>query len=410
MRLATLRRSRSEPTLPGLYGVARVGSRAGAVARLVQPGDIVVLDHLDLDGGSARSLLEAGVGAVVNAAASISGRCPNLGPALLVEAGVPVLDRVGPEVLRLVGDGDRVRLEGDQLFRGEAIVARGRVMTVASVAADMQNARAGLAAHLQAFAHATTEHLRRESDLLLDGTGAPAVRTTLAGRSVVVVTSSRGASADLAALKPWLRSQDAVLVGVDEGADVLLARKLRPDLVVGDPRLMSDAVLECGAEVVVRADRDGTAHGLDRAEQAGTEPLVFTMSGSSADAALLLVEAHDPALVVGVGWHPTLAALTDAARTDMPSAFLTRLRLGNRFVDASAVTALWRRPARTWPLWLFALLLLAGLVAAVAFAPTGTPVADLREQVVTWVQHLVATVRSTNTAGGTHGADATAGG
>ena len=150
-----------------------------------------------------------------------------------------------------------------------------------------------------------------------------------------------------------------MLVGVDEGADALLAAGLRPHLIVGDPRLMSEDVLECGAELVVRADRDGTCPGLDRAEQAGARAgRSSPTSGSSEDAALLLVDAHDPALVVGVGWHPTLAALVDSGRADMPSAFLTRLRLGDRFVDASAVAALHRRPARTWPLWLLLLLLL----------------------------------------------------
>ena len=180
-----------------------------------------------------------------------------------------------------------------------------------------------------------------------------------------------------------------MLVGVDEGADALLAAGLRPHLVVGDPRLMSDQVLECGAEVVVRAERDGTAHGLHRAEQAGLEPTVFALSGSSEDAALLLVDAQEPALVVGVGWHPTLAALVDSGRSDMPSAFLTRLRLGNRFVDASAVSAIYRRPARSWPLWLLAVLLLAALVATVALAPDASPVGENRSRVVEQVQDVV---------------------
>jgi uncharacterized membrane-anchored protein len=145
---------------------------------------------------------------------------------------------------------------------------------------------------------------------------------------------------------------------------------------------MSDVVLDCGAEVVVRADRDGTAHGLHRAEQAGLEPVIFNMSGSSEDAALLLVDAHDPSVIVGVGWHPTLAALVDSGRADMPSAFLTRLRLGDRFVDAAAVATVYRRPARTWPLWLLTFVLLAALAATLVLAPDATPVGDLRQTVV----------------------------
>ncbi len=389
MRLATLRRSRSEPSLPGLHGPARVERRASALARRARPGDIAVLEHLDLDGSSARLLLDAGVAAVVNAAPCISGRYPNLGPQLLVQAGVPVLDRVGPEVIRLVDDGDRLRLDGDALYRGAELICRGDLLTAESVGLAMEAARAGLGSQLQAFAHATTEHLRRERDLLLDGTGAPAVGTPIEGRAVVVVTRGKGSERDLRDLRGWLRATEPVLVGVDEGADALLAAGLRPHLVVGDPMLMSDDVLDSGAELVVRADRDGTAHGLHRAEQAGLEPTVFALSGSSEDAALLLVDAHQPALVVGVGWHPTLAALVDSGRSDMPSAFLTRLRLGDRFVDASAVSAVYRRPARTWPLWLLALLLLAAVVATVVLAPDSSPVGENRDRMVERVQDVV---------------------
>ena len=109
---------------------------------------------------------------------------------------------------------------------------------------------------------------------------------------------------------------------------------------------------------------------------------MFAVSGSSEDAALLLVDAQGPSIIVGVGWHPTLAEFVDSERADMPSAFLTRLRLGDRFVDASAVAAVYRRPARTWPLWLLAVVLLAGLVATVVLAPDTTPVGELRQSVV----------------------------
>lgn len=388
MRLATLRRSRHQPDLPGLHGTARVGRVAGAVARRARPGDIVVIEHLDLDGTSAELLVDARVAAVVNASPSISGRYPNVGPQVLVEAGIPLLDRAGSEVLARLDDGDRVRLDGDVLYRGEEFVCRGEPMTAASVSAAMEAARAGLGAQLQAFAHAATEHLRRERDVLLDGSGVPALATPLEGRPVVVVTSARGTERELAGLRPWLRQNDPVLVGVDEGADALLAAGLRPQIVVGNPELFSDEILDSGAEIVVRADRDGSAPGLQRARRAGLDPMVFATSGSDTDAALLLVDAQQPAMVVGVGWHPTLEALVDSARPDMPSAFLTRLRLGDRFVDAAAVAALHRRPARTWPLWLLCLVLLGGLAAAVVLAPDATPVADLRQQVEDWVRRL----------------------
>jgi len=222
MRLATLRRSRTEAPLPGVHGVARVDPDVKSLARRIRPGDIAVVEHLDLDAASARLLVAAGVGAVVNAAESTSGRYPNLGPQVLVEADVPVLDRVGPEIMRVLGDGDRIRLDGDTLFRGEHPVGRGDRLSTESVYLSMERAKAGLGVQLEAFAANTVEHLRQERDLLLDGEGVPDVATVIAGRPVIVVCAGPGWESDLARLRPWIRHASPVLVGVDEGADALL--------------------------------------------------------------------------------------------------------------------------------------------------------------------------------------------
>jgi uncharacterized membrane-anchored protein len=389
MRLATLRRSRTQPPLPGVHGAARVDAQVKDLVRRARPGDIAVIDRLDLDAAGARLLLAAGVGAVVNAAPCSSGRYPNLGPQVLVEAGVPVLDRVGPEVLRVVGDGDRLRLDGESLYRGESVVASGDRLTPESVHLSMERARAGLAVQLEAFAANTVEHLRQERDLLLDGDGVPELSTVLAGRPVVVVSLGPTWKDDLDRLRPWIRSEDPVLVGVDEGAEALLAVGLRPHLVVGNPDLVTEDVLTCGAEVVVRCDRGGAAHGLHRAEQHGARTVVFPVAGSSEDAALLLVHAHDAALIVGVGSHVALAELVDRGRADMAATFLTRLKVGNRLVAASTVAQVYRRPAAAWPLWVLAVLLLGALVATAVLAGDATPVGEWRQAVVDAVTSLV---------------------
>jgi uncharacterized membrane-anchored protein len=389
MRLATLLRSRTEPPLPGVHGAARVDRSVKDLARRARPGDIAVIEQLDLDASSARLLVAARVAAVVNAVPSCSGRYPNLGPQVLVEAGVAVLDRVGPEVMRLLAEGDRLRLDGDTLHRGETAVARGDRLTPESVELAMERARAGLAVQLEAFAGNTVEHLRRERDLLLDGDGVPEVATPMAGRPVVVVSLGPGWQDDLGRLRRWIRDADPVLVGVDEGAEALLSVGLRPDLVVGNPDLVTEDVLTCGAEVVVRCDRDGGPNGFQRAEQLGARTVAFPMTGSSEDAALLLVHAQDPALIVGVGSHAALAEFVDRGRADMAGTFLTRLKVGTRLVDASTVAHVYRRPAPAWPLWLLVVLLLAAVVGTAVLAGDATPVGEWRQAAADWVTGLV---------------------
>ena len=92
--------SRNASPRPGITGTARVDRDIDRLLRRVGPGDIVVIDALDLDRITADALVEADIAAVVNASPSISGRYPNLGPEVLVNNGVTLIDETGPEVFK----------------------------------------------------------------------------------------------------------------------------------------------------------------------------------------------------------------------------------------------------------------------------------------------------------------------
>src|SRR5215468_4624832 len=124
MRLPTLRRARSaEPGVIG--GVVRLDRRTKRLVGRLRPGDIAVIDHVDLDRVAADSLIAVGVAAVLNAKPSISGRYPNLGPEALVKAGITLLDDLGEDVFRNLHEGDRIRVEGDAVFVGEEKIVSG---------------------------------------------------------------------------------------------------------------------------------------------------------------------------------------------------------------------------------------------------------------------------------------------
>src|SRR4029078_11563092 len=86
------------------------------LTRRRRPGDVAVTDHVDIDRVSADALVGCKVAAVVNASPSISGRYPNLGPDILISAGIPLLDDVGRDVFTAVKEGAQVRVEGNQLL------------------------------------------------------------------------------------------------------------------------------------------------------------------------------------------------------------------------------------------------------------------------------------------------------
>jgi uncharacterized membrane-anchored protein len=317
---------------------------------------------------SAEALVARKPAAVVNASRSISGRYPNLGPEILVEAGIPLLDDVGSDIMDRLDDGDPVHLDGDRLMRGDKAVASGALQDAGMVAAAMALAREGLSDQLEAFAENTMDYLVQERDLLLDGVGVPDVRTKFEGRHALIVVRGYHYKEDLQILRHYIREYKPILIGVDGGADALIEAKLKPDMIVGDMDSVSDATLRCGAEVVVHAYRDGRAPGLERVRDLGVEPVVFPATGTSEDVAMLLADDKGATLIVAVGTHATLVEFLDKGRAGMASTFLTRLRVGSKLIDAKGVSRLYRSRISGW--WLLTMLIVGLLALGAALRAT----------------------------------------
>ncbi|TCP39219.1 putative membrane-anchored protein [Tamaricihabitans halophyticus] len=392
MKLTTLR-GRTQETLPGVTGVARVDRRTGDLLRRVGPGDIVVLDHVDLDRGTAEALVTAEVTAVVNASPSISGRFPNLGPEILLAAEIPLIDGVGAEVLRTIKDGTKLRLHQGTVYAGEREIATGIEQTADSVADQMIEAKAGMSAQLEAFSANTIEFLRRERTLILDGVGVPKLRTPMRDRHVLVVAPGHEHAEDLARLKRYIAEHRPVLVGVDRGADALHRAGYKPDVIVGDPAGIGTPPLKEAKEVVVPALPDGHAPGLERIQDLGIGAVTFPASGNPEDLALLLADEHRASLVVTVGFQATLREFLDSGRSGSnPSTLLTRLKLGTKLVDGKAVSTLHRARVSLASVVLLVSAALVVVLAALFVSDVGTVyagwVSDIWNSFTGWVKGL----------------------
>lgn len=379
--------SRTSETLPGIVGPARVDRNTRRLLQRVGPGDVVVLDEMDLDRLTADRLVQAGVAAVVNASPSISGRYPNLGPEVLVANGILLLDAVSSDVFTKIKDGAKVRIDGtvvyaDKLAKKEPeALVEGIELTELSIAERMIEARNGLADHLEAFSGNTIEFIRTESSLLIDGIGVPDVVVDMGKRSVVVVGDGPDHVEDLKRIKPFIKEYAPILIGVGRGADTLTRNGYRPDLIVGDPEEITATTLKCGAEVILPADTDGHAKGLERIQDLGIGATTFPSSGAPADLALLLADHHGASLIVTVGAAVSLDDFFDRGRRDSnPATFLTRLKIGTKLMDAKAVASLYRHRGSGWAV---ALVVLAALVALIV-AMLATNMGD---EVFTWASH-----------------------
>ncbi|MFF4776102.1 putative cytokinetic ring protein SteA [Microtetraspora fusca] len=364
-------RRRKADDLPGVTAVARIDRRTKRLTKRLKSGEIAIIDHVDVDRVSAEALVACGAAAVVNVAAGISGRYPNLGPQILVEAGVMVVDNASPELFERIKDGDVVRVHEGQIHLGDELVGKGEVQTAESIEAAMTEARAGLSVQIEAFAANTMEYVRRERDLLIDGIGVPEVRTVMEGRHVLIVVRGYHYKEDLATLRPYIREYRPVLIGVDGGADALLEAGYLPDMIVGDFDSVSEKALCCGAELVVHAYRDGRAPGLERVHRLGQQAVVFPATGTSEDIAMLLADDKGASLIVAVGTHWTLVEFLDKGRSGMASTFLTRLRLGSKLVDAKGVSRLYRSRISTPSLLLLVATTLITIGVVLSVSPVG---------------------------------------
>lgn len=352
---------------------ARVDARTKRLLTRLQPGEVAVIDHLDIDRLAAEGLIKAGAGAVVNASRSISGRYPNMAPLLLVAAGIPLIDDVGSQVMSAVAEGQELTISGEEVIAGGQVVGRGSRHTLESLEAQIEDAKLAVGAELERFAENTLEYLRREHHLLTDSPALPKLGVDLTGRHVlVVVRGGLGWEEDLAALRAYIREIRPVLIGVDGGADALVDAGYKPDVIIGDFDSVRDSTLVASrAQLVVHAYPGGDAPGAKRLDGLGLPYEVFEAVGTSEDIAMLLAYEKRAELIVAVGTHASLVEFLDKGRAGMASTFLVRLKVGPILMDAKGVSRLYQSRVRKADLlFLVGAALLAMLVIAVVAQPT----------------------------------------
>jgi len=370
------RRNGSRPDAP-IAGVARLGERTKHLVKRLHPGDVAVIDHLNIDRIAAEELIAAGVVAVLNASVSSDGKYPNAGPLMLARAGIRVVDAPGVGLFDLLRDGDAVVLEGGTIKVGARELARGHVLEPGELERQMQEQRQRIDEALAAFAENTVAHVRQETDLLTGSIDFPPTRASFRDRHVLIVVRGEHHRRDLKALRAYIRDVRPLIVAVDGGADGVLEAGLKPDLIFGDMDSAGDAALECGAELVVHAYPDGRAPGRERLLEAGLPHSVLPSAGTSEDVAMLLAYEKGATLIVSVGAHFNLIEFLDRKRGGMSSTFLTRLRIGERLVDAKGVSRLYNPSGTLAPAAFFAIAFLILVTILIITSPALNDVFEL---------------------------------
>jgi uncharacterized membrane-anchored protein len=350
-------------------GQARLGKRTKQLVKRLQPGDVAIIDHADLDRVSGEDLVACGVRGVVNCARSTTGSYPNMGPLLLVQAGIALVECLEADLFGLLHDGDAIEITEGEIRRAGRFIAPCHLLEPGEVLAAHQALRDDIGHALEAFARNTVEHMLEERELLSGKLELPQFETDFRDRPALVVVRGVGHQRDLRVLRPYIRDVRPVVVAVDGGADAVRGEGLVPDMIVGDMDSVSDETLRAAGELVVHAYSDGRAPGRRRLEALGLPYKVVPAPGTSQDVAMLVAAEKGANLIVSVGSQLNLIEFLDKSRRGMSSTFLTRLRLGELIVDAKGVSRLYRPRPGVAPVAMLAGVGLITLIVVLALTP-----------------------------------------
>jgi uncharacterized membrane-anchored protein len=186
-------------------GPVRLGRKTKLLVKRLNRGDIALIDHKDLDRVSAEDLIAAGVGAVLNCRPSSTGAYPNMGPLLLVQAGVHLVDMPGDALFKELDDHDEITVRGGEVLKRGKVVAKGSVQEPEEVRALNEERRLEIGDALEAFARNTIEHMLEERELLAGKLELPVFHTDFRDRPALVVVRGVDHRKDLRALRPYIR-------------------------------------------------------------------------------------------------------------------------------------------------------------------------------------------------------------
>ncbi|UNC92535.1 putative cytokinetic ring protein SteA [Candidatus Contubernalis alkaliaceticus] len=323
-------------------GKVKLDKRTKNLSKRIQAGDIALIDHVDIDEMAGYSLARNNIKAVLNINSSISGKYPNLGPKILIDHGIYVLDEVDKEIWEMVSDGVELEIHGDQVLMNGKTIASGSVLTRDKIKEKIEEASLNLDQEIENFVQNTLEIAQKEKDLITGEVKVPEVGTTIRGRHSLVVVRGHCYREDLKTILSYVKEVKPVIIAVDGGADAVREFGLKPDIIIGDMDSVSDETLMMGAEIIVHAYSNGDAPGLERIEKLGLNAKVFPSPGTSEDIAMLLAYEKGSEIIVAVGTHSNVIDFFEKGRKGMASTLLVRLRVGNRLIDARGVSQLYR--------------------------------------------------------------------
>ncbi len=354
-----------------ITGIAKIDHKTKNLIKRLDSGDIAIINHEDIDEVGALGLTCRKVKAVINAAKSITGRYPNPGPGILLNANIPIIDNVGHQIMSLEEGLIITIADNGEIYIDNKLVAKGEFLTPDKINVLMESARKNMENSLDTFINNTLAYAKKEKYLIMGGVEIPDIDTVIKGKHVLIVVRGNNYKEDLATIKTYIDEVKPILMGVDGGADALLEYGYTPDIIIGDMDSVTDEALKICKDIIVHAYSDGRAPGLARVQKLGLDAKTFISPGTSEDIAMLLAYEKEADLIVAVGTHSSMIDFLEKGRKGMGSTFLVRLKIGSILVDAKGVSKLYNQKLKpSYMVGLFA----AAMVPIIVISSISPPI------------------------------------
>jgi len=311
-------------TTRAISGPARVDTRVDRLLRRTTAGDIVVLNQTGIDERLARDIIACRPAAVVNVQSSTDATT-QWGALHLLRAGIHLLDDVGENGAAAIVEGVTVTLAGSNLLSNDLRIATGNRRTSSDISVHLAERRTNEGAAFIDFADQALQFVVEERTFLGGSVGRGA-DFELRGKNVVIVDDGPAGAQDLRRLgRTTLAALDPFLIGIGSGADALIARRYKPDLIMGAPGSLSPGARQSGAAI------------LTHVEQGGEQPGEISGPCSTGDLAVLLAHEGEAAMILLARGSTTDRIGTDT--TDAAS-FAVKARVGLKLVDVATIIGL----------------------------------------------------------------------
>lgn len=334
-----------------IESIVKKDTKTKNLIKRLNPGEVALIRHRDIDEVAARSLVNRKPKAIINTNKSISGKYPNRGPAILLKAGITIIDMDDEDVFDLINENNIIKIFNNKIYVDNKYIGKGKILTKEIIENKTYEAKNNLSIVLEDFIENTLEYAKKEKNLILGNLKMPDIDLKIKNRHVLVVVRGKDYKEDLLAIRTYINEVRPVLIGVDGGGDALLEFGYTPDIVIGDMDSVSDSCLRQCKEIIVHAYSDGRAPGLKRIKEQGLKCKLFPSPGTSEDIAMLLAFEKGADFIVAVGTHTNMIDFLEKGRKGMASTFLVRLKIGPKLIDAKGVNKLYKE--RIKPIHLF---------------------------------------------------------